>query len=529
MNGYFQIINEEMQTSVMLYPAKDGGLELDITEVTDYLTFREIDYNLSSLYAAAKELKKEPVKVFLNTKRGMPEEEMLKVRIAGDDMSASVRFYAPSNDGAVMDRDEILNDLKNRGVAFGICEDVLEHFLSNRQYCKDYEMALGQERTRGEDARVEFLFNTDTKARPTLQADGSVDFFHLNTINNCNCGDVLARLVPAVPSEPGRTVRGEVIPVRETRKAQLRHGKNVELSEDGSELRACVSGHIELEGDRVSVSNVLTLKNVDSSTGNINYSGSIQISGSVCENFTVHAGGNVVVQGVVEGAVIDADGDVVIARGMTGMGKGKITAGGNVIAKFFENAEVLAGGYVDSDSILHSKVNAMDAVHVGGKRGFITGGYICASNGVNVKNLGSNMGADTVVEVGVNPALKQRIQELENTVAENNKLVRQLHPILSSASQKVKKGQQLPPDQLGYIKELYILYHTAKREVKRDNRKLDELQEILENSKHAAVAVSGDVYAGTRIVIGDLSLVVKGRVSHCRFVRERGEVKMKGL
>ncbi len=55
MNGYFQIINEEMQTSVMLYPAKDGGLELDITEVTDYLTFREIDYNLSSLYAAAKE------------------------------------------------------------------------------------------------------------------------------------------------------------------------------------------------------------------------------------------------------------------------------------------------------------------------------------------------------------------------------------------------------------------------------------------------------------------------------------------
>ena len=65
--------------------------------------------------------------------------------------------------------------------------------------------------------------------------------------------------------------------------------------------------------------------------------------------------------------------------------------------------------------------------------------------------------------------------------------------------------------------------------MKRDNRKLDELQEILENSKHAAVAVSGDVYAGTRIVVGDLSLVVKGKVSHCRFVRERGEVKMKGL
>ena len=58
---------------------------------------------------------------------------------------------------------------------------------------------------------------------------------------------------------------------------------------------------------------------------------------------------------------------------------------------------------------------------------------------------------------------------------------------------------------------------------------LDELQEVLENSKNAAVTVRGDVYAGTRIVIGDVSMVVKGNVSYCKFVRERGDVKMKGL
>ena len=137
MNGYFQIINEEMQTSVMLYPATDDGMELDITEVADYLTFREIDYNLSSLYAAAKELSKEPQKVFLNMKKGMPEEEMLKVWISGDAMSATVRFYAPSNDGAVMNKEEILNDLKSRGVVFGVCDEVLDRFLARRQYCKD--------------------------------------------------------------------------------------------------------------------------------------------------------------------------------------------------------------------------------------------------------------------------------------------------------------------------------------------------------------------------------------------------------
>ena len=37
MNGYFQIVNEETETSIMLYPAVDGGEELDMKEVASYL------------------------------------------------------------------------------------------------------------------------------------------------------------------------------------------------------------------------------------------------------------------------------------------------------------------------------------------------------------------------------------------------------------------------------------------------------------------------------------------------------------
>ena len=99
MNGYFQVLNEETQTSVMLYPAKDGGEELEAKEVADYLTLQEIDFNLPSLYAAAKKLNDDPVKVVLNNQKGRPIQEMLKVRIANDSMSATVRFYAPSDDG----------------------------------------------------------------------------------------------------------------------------------------------------------------------------------------------------------------------------------------------------------------------------------------------------------------------------------------------------------------------------------------------------------------------------------------------
>ena len=226
---------------------------------------------------------------------------------------------------------------------------------------------------------------------------------------------------------------------------------------------------------------------------------------------------------------MDAEGDIIIARGMNGMGKGRIIAGGNVVAKFFENATVLAGGYVDADSILHSEVKAKDAVHVGGKRGFITGGRICATNGVEVKNLGSNMGADTVVEIGADPSVKKKVQDLQLEIQESNKAIKMAYPVLQSASEKLAAGGSLPEDQYTYIRGVYQLYQMKREEVKKASKRLDELQCLLENTKNAAVKVSGDVYAGTRIVIGDVSMVVKEKLSYCRFVKDRGDVRMKAL
>ena len=529
MNGYFQIVNEESQMSVMLYPATDGGEELDITEVADYLTQKDIPYDLMSLYATAKKLDKEPFSFTLQYQKGRAVREMLKTRIADDNMSATVRFYAPSNDGEVMDKAEICNDLKQRGIVFGVDESVIENFIAKREYCRDYVVAYGREMERGKDASVEYFFNVDTKARPTLQEDGSVDFFHLNTINHCSKGDVLAKLLPEVPAVPGKNVRGETIPGNQTKRKRLSYGKNVALSEDETQLTALVSGHIILEDEKVSVSDVLELNNVDNSTGNIDYAGSVEVAGSVCENFSLRAGGNVIVKGVVEGALVDAEGDIIIARGMNGMGKGRIIAGGNVVAKFFENATVLAGGYVDADSILHSEVKAKDAVHVGGKRGFITGGKICATNGVEVKNLGSNMGADTVVEIGADPSVKKQVQDLQLEIQEGNKAIKMAYPVLQSASEKLAAGGSLPEDQYTYVRGVYQLYQMKREEVKKASKRLDELQCLLENTKNAAVKVSGDVYAGTRIVIGDVSMVVKEKLSYCRFVKDKGDVRMKAL
>lgn len=160
---------------------------------------------------------------------------------------------------------------------------------------------------------------------------------------------------------------------------------------------------------KVFVSDVYEVENVDLSTGNIEFEGSVQVRGNVSSNFEIRAGGNVIISGVVEGACIEAGGNIIIARGMNGMAKGNLRAGGDIVAKFLENATVSAGGYVNTESILHSNVTAATEIQVTGKRGFITGGHVRAGQRIEVKTLGATLGAPTVVEVGVDPEKKQNI------------------------------------------------------------------------------------------------------------------------
>lgn len=205
-----------------------------------------------------------------------------------------------------------------------------------------------------------------------------------------------------------------------------------------------VNGCVSLIDGQVFVSDLYEVENVDNSTGNIEFEGSVQVNGNVCSGFSVIAQGNVIVNGVVEGAFIRADGDIVIARGMNGMSKGRLEAGGNIVAKFLENSNANAAGYISAESILHSKVMAGSEINVNGRRGNVTGGHVCAGYKVSAKNLGANLGASTVVEVGVNPGLKAEYQTLQEELLEIQKVIKKTQPILTNYAEKKAKGFNLP-------------------------------------------------------------------------------------
>ena len=530
-NGYFKIQFSDTESYVSLFPPEDGGSPIQVDEMRDYLVSKGFpNVDIVSIKKVVDNLtKQENIKIA--SKKGIPCPESFRVSISPDKMQAVCRFYPASTSGADLTITDIKSTLKLQGVNKGIDEKAIEAYLADRHYCTDYVLAKGLEPTAGEDAVIEYFFNTNPNLKPKLNEDGSVDFFSLSAISLVKAGDKLATLTKEIPGEPGFNVTGDVLPPREVKKLTLKYGRNIELSEDELTITSLVNGHASLVEGKVFVSDVYEVSDVDTATGNIDYAGNVCVLGNVKTGFSLKADGDVEVRGVVENAIIEATGNVTIARGMNGMSKGTIIAGGNVISKFIENANVTAGGYVHSEAILHSNIIARGEVTVTGKKGFITGGTIRTPAIVSAKTIGSTMGVDTEIEVGTDPKLTLKSNTLNAEIAAAKKRIEQAEPVLKTITDRIKAGEKLRPEQVLYFKQLSEQYKTMKEELDAKLGEMNDLMDEIDGSmdKESCVKVEGYAYPGTKITINETSLVLSTPVQHGRFVRDGADIRVKGL
>ncbi len=168
-----------------------------------------------------------------------------------------------------------------------------------------------------------------------------------------------------------------------------------------------VNGNVTLAEGTVFVSDKVAA-DVDASTGDIEYEGNVEvITGTVRTGFTIRAKGDIEINGVVEGATLIAGGDVVIKRGVQGMGKGRAIRG-DICAQFFESANVFADGDVLAGSILHSHIQSGGKVVIHGRKGFIVGGELICETYVEANSIGNRMETQTIVKVGVKRMNRQK-------------------------------------------------------------------------------------------------------------------------
>jgi uncharacterized protein (DUF342 family) len=149
-------------------------------------------------------------------------------------------------------------------------------------------------------------------------------------------------------------------------------------------------------------------------TGNLHFDGSVQVDGEVTHGMTVEVGGDIVVKGTVDGAVMQAGGNIQVGGGV--ISHAKLHAGGSVSARFAEASQIYAGTTIAIDDMaLECDLQALNQITVGVKaksRGRLVGGSAKAMMLIKVPNLGSDKSGVTRAMVGFNPELEKRAEEL---------------------------------------------------------------------------------------------------------------------
>lgn len=529
-NGFFQLCHKEDGTYLKIFPAMNGGKALSVEDVTAYLDWKKVtEYDLKALNQVILTARK-PMEYKLTSVISASQDEELKAWISEDHMMAVGRFYPPSSNGKFLEKQDIINSLNRIGVKYGILESNIDRYVKNRQFCTNIMLAKATPAVEGKSASIVYHFEVGASAKPRINEDGSVDFHQLDNISHVNKGDILATLEPADYGQPGTDVLGNVIKPQKVVNKALRHGKNIHLSEDGLIMYSDVSGHVSLTDDRVFVSDTYEVPaDVSPSTGDIEYDGNVLVRGNVITGFTVKAKGDIIVEGVVEGATLIAGGQIVLKRGIQGMNRGILEAQGDIVTKFIENSVVTSGGNINTDAIMHSRVSAKGDVVVSGKRGLATGGEIKAGNMISVRTAGSMMGTSTVLEVGVDPELMNVFRDLEKEIDELKEEREKAAQTLNLFKRKLGKGEKLPQDKLLMLKAANSSYNSLDTKIEEKLAEYLSFKEELDNQEGGRIRVEGVGYSGVKIVISNIVYYVKTEVQHCQFIRDRGDIRMLGI
>lgn len=529
-NGYFELIQKEDKMWLSVHPPEEGGESVTTEEIMKYLDCISFpDYDIVALDGYMKsESFSNPMK--LSDTVIIPERERMMVSITEKGERALARFYPPSTGGSQLTEDDIVSDLKMAGIRHGIKKKAIEHFLKNHEYCRDYIIAEATLPIQGNDAKIRYYFDVNVTAKPKLNEDGSVDFHQLGNIKGVKKGDKLATLTPANRGRAGISVTGKPLPPKKVKYRHLRFGRNIAISEDKCVLYSKVSGHVTLVDDMVMVSNIYKVPaNVDASTGDIVYEGTVEVAGNVNTGYRIEAEGDIIVNGVVEGATLISGGNIVLKRGMQGMEKGELKAEGNITAKFLENCKVFCKGKLKADAILHSEVQCEETVEVLGRKGLINGGSVRTYAMIHATCLGSTMGALTEVEVFSDIDLIKKTNTLREKIEERESELAKMDKVASGVKSLLASGQEVMPEQVQYIKQATINKPVYVKEVREMKLERENLLARIERNKTACIKVEDMVYSGVKIIIRDVSKHIHDNVSRCRFVREGADIRMSGL
>lgn len=383
-----------------------------------------------------------PEKVKEDPAKTMLEPETIcggiQLQVTGDFMAA---FFSktPAFNPDVLVAD-IKDDLFDRGIVAGIVVDeMIEGFINSSGFkTQEFRVAKGIRPIAGQDAKLEFFFNTDYLKAGGLDEKGNIDFKDRGEIPLVEKGTVLAEKTPSVGGRNGQNIYGDEVITEPGQDEALRFGKGAVLSEDGLKILAAVRGYpkYSLSGVVFVHEEYTTGGDVDYETGHIDYNGNVNVKGCIKAGFKVR--GNDIKAVELDGGVVEAEGDLTVAGGIN---EGKIYARGNVYAKFVLKSEIVCMG-----SIQVGKEIVDSTVECGGfcaiENGKLISSRVTAKMGLSAKDIGTEMTSPNVIRVGHDAFTEQELQKNRAQTNEVREEIFALQEKKESFNSKISEFQQ---------------------------------------------------------------------------------------
>ncbi len=185
------------------------------------------------------------------------------VSISKDRMYAELSLFPVLFDNSRLTLDDIADILKNKGVKHGINTTSIQAVLDKGAPVENFRVAEATPAKDGIDSKMEFMFRVngiDPEEAAKNRAEGVL--LAVDTRDIVLGGEILARKIPPVKQEDGKTITGEVIRAIKPEDRKIRAGNNVDARDNGhlfAVSEGVTAGYADYSGDSISVMNPLEI------------------------------------------------------------------------------------------------------------------------------------------------------------------------------------------------------------------------------------------------------------------------------
>jgi uncharacterized protein (DUF342 family) len=414
-------------------------------------------------------------------------------------------------EGEAVQSDQVVQWLRDQGVNRGVDVRAIQQAVKQAaggEEVQDVVVARGREPKAGTDGRVERFARTAGDGEPELLTDRTIERSSENPLF-CREGDVLVRYHPPQPGEAGHDAWGHPIEAPEPLDAEVTAGKHVQVDESGQKYLAEVSGVVIFNGPQVEVRKALILnKDVTGRSEAVDFDGEVHAKAGVRSGGQIKATGNIIVEGTVEAAEIQStQGDVVLRSGVAGRHRAVIRAANDIIARFAENANLLAGQDIRIQvGALHSRLIAGRTVEADQGKGHITGGAVMAGELIRAKQLGGRGGVQTEATVGISKKTMDmlgRIDELSARVQQRKDNAVELADQMQRAVGDPRKLKATERQTYARLRELQLVCDVHLRQL---GQRRDELLSQSTEIGQGEIKVLLSIMPKVQLTIGSATL-----------------------